>query len=111
MPTRVEKDIYDAAQRSGQVNSRSAAEQITYWARIGRELEAAPNVSHRDIQMVLAGDGSYDALRDREQALVRATWDERIAEGIAALDLVSEFRGTGESWTEADADGHAVTRS
>ncbi|MGI8947595.1 MAG: TA system antitoxin ParD family protein [Ornithinimicrobium sp.] len=42
------------------MHSRSAAQQINHWARIGRELEASGKVSQRDIEAVLAGDGSYD---------------------------------------------------
>src|SRR3546814_14823795 len=58
--------------------------QIDHWARIGRELESSANLSHRDIQAVLAGDGSYDRLQEREQAIVRATWDEQIAQRIGS---------------------------
>ncbi len=92
------------------MHSRSAAQQINHWARIGRELEASGKVSQRDIEAVLAGDGSYDALAGREQAVVRATWDEQAARGIAALDVAAEFAAAGESWSEADDDGQVVVR-
>lgn len=109
MPTRIEVDLYDAAKHVGTVMSRSAAQQINHWARIGRELEASAGVSHRVIAQVLAGRSSYDTLNEREQALVRAEWDERAAQTRAGLNLATEFEGAGvTSWVEADAHGNTV---
>lgn len=110
MPTRVDGDLFAAAKSSGAVHSRSAAQQLAHWARIGREFEASASVSHRDIEAVLAGDGSYDALQEREQAIVRGTWDEQIAERLSALDLEQKFQAAGMEWVEADDEGNLVTR-
>lgn len=111
MPTRVDGDLFEAAKSSGAVNSRSAAQQIAHWARIGREFEASSNVSQRDIEAVLAGRGVYDALKEREQAIVRATWDEQIADGIAGLNFQTEFAAEGGTWVVGDEDGNAITKS
>ncbi len=110
MPTRVDGDLFDAAKSIGAVTSRSAAQQLSHWARIGRELEASPATRMRDIQRVLSGKSSYDDLGERGQAVVRANWDERTAEQLARLDLSAEFTKAGRSWTEADEEGRAVTR-
>ena len=110
MPTRVDGELFDAAKSVGAVNSRSAAQQINHWARIGREFEASGRVSQRDIERVLAGDGSYDTLGEREQAIVRASWDEQVAARIAALDFETEFADTGETWSEADDAGRLIAR-
>jgi len=110
MPTRVDGDLYDAAKSVGAVASRSAAQQINHWVRIGRELEASPGISPRDIQRVLAGEASYDDLGDRGQALVRASWDEQIAERLANLDLAAEFTQAARPWSEADEHGDVVHR-
>lgn len=111
IPTRVDGDLFAAAKSSGAVHSRSAAQQLAHWARIGREFEASASVSHRDIEAVLAGGGSYDALQEREQAIVRGTWDQQIAERLATLDLEQNFQATGRNWVEADARGNLVARS
>jgi hypothetical protein len=111
MPMRVDGDLFNAAKSVGEVASRSAAQQISHWARIGRELEASPDTSPRDIQRVLAGEASYDTLGDRAQALVRASWDEHIAERLAKLDLAAEFTKAGRSWSEEDNQGRAVKRN
>lgn len=111
MPTRIDADLYDAAKQVGTVMSRSAAQQINHWARIGREIEASAGVSHRDIAQVLAGRGSYDALNAREQALVRAEWDERISETRGDLNLAAEFAAAGVTgWVEADVHGDTQIR-
>lgn len=111
MPTRVDGDLFDSAKSVGAVNSRSAAQQINHWARIGREFEASGRVSQRDVERVLAGESAYDSLAESGQAIVRARWDEQVAAQLAALDLAGEFEAAGESWSEADASGRVVTRT
>ncbi len=64
----------------------------------------------RAIKRVLAGYASYDDLRPREQAVVRAAWDKRIAASIAALDYEAEFRAAGKPWAEADDQGNLIIR-
>jgi len=110
MPTRIDGELFAAAKSSGAVHSRSAAQQLAHWARIGREFEASSRVAQRDVEAVLAGDGSYDALQEREQAIVRASWDEQIAERISSLDLERKFRAAGVTWVEADDEGNLVRR-
>jgi len=109
-PMRIDQELFDEARVAGRRDSRSAAQQIDHWARIGRELDSAPSVSRRDIRRVLAGDGSYDDLSEREQAIVRAEWEERIEERIAGLDLEAEFTASGRAWTDADAAGEPIAR-
>jgi hypothetical protein len=110
MPTRIDGELFEAAKTIGAVTSRSAAQQIAYWARIGREVEASPNTNQRDIQRVLAGQADYDALGERAQAVVRASWDERISDLRSRLNLAAEFTEAGRSWTDADEQGHAIVR-
>jgi glycine/D-amino acid oxidase-like deaminating enzyme len=111
MPTRIDSELFDAARSAGEASSRSAAQQLNHWASIGRALEESGTLSYRDIQRVLAGDGSYDAMAEREQAVVRATWDEQISDGIADLDFERELTSADESWSEADDEGRVVVRN
>jgi uncharacterized protein HemY len=110
MPTRIDGDLFDAAKRAGQVNSRSAAQQLHHWARIGRELEASPTVTHDAIERVLTGQDAYDAADDRTQAMVRAAWDEELTARIAGLDFTERLQASGLPWAEADDDGVVVVR-
>jgi hypothetical protein len=110
-PTRIDDDVTSAAKLAAQVFSRSTAQQVNHWARIGRELESSASVSQRDIAEVLAGKASYDELSAREQAVVRAEWAERMAALRDGLNLQAELAAAGDSWTDADADGVPVKRS
>jgi hypothetical protein len=110
-PTRIDEDVAGAAKATGELLSRSAAQQINHWARIGRELEASKSVSQRDIAEVLGGRTSYDALNVREQAIVRAEWNERMTALREGLDLAAEFTAAGQGWVEADEEGKVVERS
>jgi len=109
-PTRVDQDLFASAQLVGSLMERSAAQQLTHWARIGREIEAAGDVSQRDIAEVLAKRRSYDDLTAEEQAVVRAEWTERIAERRTGLNLADEFAAEGRSYVELVADGTVVRR-
>lgn len=110
MPTRIDGDLFEAAKAAGRIHSRSAAQQLDHWARIGRELEASPAVTHDAIERVLTGRATYDAVDDQAQALVRAAWDEGIAARIAGLDFTEELQASDRPWAEADADGELVVR-
>lgn len=110
MPTRVDGELYEVARSVARTQSRSAAQQIDHWARIGRELEASPNVTNMAVQHVLTGEGSYDALSEQSQAVVRAAWEERIAAGLAGLNLAAELRDAGDAWAEGDANGDLIVR-
>lgn len=109
-PTRIDDELYASAKIVGPLMSRSAAQQIAHWARIGRELESAGSVSHRDIADVLAARRDYDQLTSQEQAVVRAEWAERMDARREALDLAREFSAHGRTYVELDDDGRVVRR-
>jgi type IV secretory pathway TrbF-like protein len=108
MPTRIDKDLFDAAKAAGEISSRSAAQQLDHWARIGREVESSTSVTTDEITRVLAGQATYDLLPDQAQAQVRASWDQQISQRLAALDLEDRLRSSGERWAEADDAGDVV---
>lgn len=109
-PTRIDDELYASAKIVGPLMSRSAAQQIAHWARIGRELEAAESVSHRDIEEVLSGGRDYDDLSAQEQAVVRAEWSERMDVRRQGLDLAHTFGGQGRSYVELDEHGDVAVR-
>lgn len=107
-PTRLPADVYDSASAAARVTSRTVPQQIAHWARLGRELEMSPEVNHRQVSRVLAGDGSYDSLSAHQQAAVREEWAARAEARRAALDYAAQFSTAGESYSEADEDGNLV---
>lgn len=110
MPTRIDQELFDAARAAGALHSRSAAQQIDHWARLGRELETSPAVTHEAIERVLSGEVSYDALSGPEQAVARVEWDDRIAARAASSSFEERLRDAGSPWAEADDDGNVVVR-
>lgn len=85
-PIRISRELYDAAELAGQVEQRSGAKQVEYWARIGRL--AAKTLSGNDLLAISSGvaeakaryqsagepdpDQVFDALeRDRASSQLR----------------------------------------
>lgn len=108
IPTRIDHHLYAAAQAVAARHHRSAAQQIAHWAEIGRALEESPTVNLRAVERVLQGQAAYDDLGEREQAIVRATWDVEVDRRVEGLDLAQEFRAAGTPWVEADDEGHLI---
>lgn len=111
IPMRVEGELFEAARETGATMSRSAAQQLQHWARIGRELESAPAVAHATVQRVLDGRAPYDSLPDTAQAVVRAAWDEESERLARSLNFAAEFSSEGSGWVEADEAGKVVDRA
>ena len=107
-PIRVDEDIHAFATSVAPTMSRSTAQQVSHWARIGKELEASPSVSLRAIEQVLDRRASYDDLNNNEQAVVRAEWAERTERRRRGLDFAAEFAAEGRSCVELDDDGSIV---
>ena len=107
-PARIDDDLYASAKLAGEVQSRSASQQVVHWARIGREVEASASIAQKDIANVLAGSLSYDTLGAKDQAIVRAEWSARMDDRREALNLAEQFAATGRSWVELDDSGAVV---
>jgi hypothetical protein len=108
MPIRIDEELYDSAKVVGAQMSRSATQQVAHWARIGRELESSRSISTRDVAAVLAGEVGYDDVDTREQAVVRAAWNEGIGARVASLDIQAEFTEAGVPYATLDEEGNPV---
>lgn len=107
-PARIDDALYASAKLAGEVQSRSASQQVVHWARIGREIEASASIAQKDIAEVLAGSRPYDTLSAKEQAVVRAEWSGRMDARREALDLAEQFAAAGRTWVELDDHGTVV---
>jgi acyl-CoA reductase-like NAD-dependent aldehyde dehydrogenase len=107
-PTRIDDELYESAKVVASLMSRSAAQQLAHWARIGREIEAGASVSQRSIAAALAGRLPYDELTPHEQAVVRAEWAERMDARREDLDVAAEFAAAGKPYVGLDAQGRVV---
>lgn len=109
-PVRLESEITEAARDAAALMSRSVAQQVSHWARIGRELERSREVSADDIRRVLDGAQDYDGLSAKEQAVVRAVWSGRIDSLRGGLRLDQSFQDTAYRYAELDRHGEVVVR-
>lgn len=111
MPVRLDAEIVDAARDVAKTMSRSVAQQISHWARLGRSLESAPGVSAEAIVAVLQGPGSYDQLSAEEQALVRAQQAARVELLRAGLRMDLVKGQNGEAYAELNEHGEVITHA
>lgn len=109
-PIRIDEDIHEAARAVAPLMSRSASQQVSHWARIGREIESSPSTSVRDIERVLSGEAHYDDLGTHEQAIVRSEWSERMRGQLRALNFAEQFEAEGRPYVELDDNGDVVRR-
>lgn len=72
-PVRLDPEITAFAKVIADRMSRTVAEQLSHWARIGRQIELSPDVSVPDLRRLLSAQAGHDALPAQAQALVRAT--------------------------------------
>ena len=111
VPVRIDNDVYQSAKAAAPSMDRSAAQQVSHWARLGREVEESRSPAHRQIAAVLAGEAHYDDLDDsRSQAIVRAVWAEQMKQWRESLDLKEQFEAEGRSYVEMGEDGRPVVR-
>lgn len=93
-PTRIAPDVYAAAQQAAVRESRSAAEQVNHWARIGQSLALHRSASRRRIEAVLAGTLPMSALRPDEREVVNAELDAAITSRAQSTPLGKAAGGT-----------------
>ena len=108
---RLDAELVTSARAAAKLMSRSLAQQIAHWARLGRALEATPNLTLEAIAEVLDGSGSYDDLSMKEQAIVRTEWEARMDALRSALRLDRELEAAGKSYAELDASGDVAVRN
>lgn len=93
-PTRIASDLYAAAQQAAVRESRSAAEQVNHWARLGQSLALHQSASRRRIEAVLAGTLPMSALRPDERDVVNAELDAAITSRAQSTPLGKAVGGT-----------------
>jgi len=110
-PVRLEPEMPAFAKDVAERMIRSDAEQLSHWARIGREIELSSDVSVLELRQVLSGHADYDALSAKEPAVVRAAWGQRMEELRGALRLDEQFKMSGYRYAELDEHDEVITRA
>ncbi len=107
---KISDEEMELVRREAELSSRSIAGQVTYWMRIGRSIERAPEFNYDHIREVLEGRRSPDVLSGEEQAVYI---DELLA---AAAEETPEQAAFFQERREAglgvgsDANGEIVTQ-
>ena len=108
VPTRIARDLLDAAAAAGRIESRSAKQQLDHWARLGRSVSLQQSASRRRIDAVLAGTLPMTALRPDERAIVNAELDAAITASAQQVDLADVLARQGITTVALDDNGALV---
>jgi len=107
-PTRVAEDVATSAKAVALAENRSAAEQISHWARIGMQVERSGSVANRRVLAVAAGRVPFSSLTDDERVVAHALVDARISELAAAQSFGAAARDEGRATVSLDEDGNLI---
>jgi len=107
-PTRVAADIAESAARVGRLESRSAAQQIDHWARLGRNISMHQTAARRRVEAALVGELALTELTAEERLVVHAELDVAVAEAAQAGSFGEVLAGEGIATVALDADGNLV---
>lgn len=107
-PTRIAADVFAAAKAVAGRESRSAAQQIDHWLRVGQSVALHETASRRRVEAVLEGRLPMSALRPDERAVVNAELDARIAEKAQSTALGQVMLARGVTTVALDDDGQLV---
>lgn len=107
-PTRIAADLFAAAKEAAARESRSAAQQIDHWLRVGQGVALQETASRRRIEAVLAGSLPMSALRPDERTVVHAELDARIAEKARSTALGRVVSARGVTTVALDDEGRLV---
>ena len=108
VPTRIARDLLDAAAAEGRIESRSAKQQLDHWARLGRSFSLQQSASRRRIDAVLGGTLPMTALRPDERLIVNAELDSAITASVRQVDLADVLTREGITTVALDDNGALV---
>ncbi len=112
MPTtksvRIDGDIVDAAAATAARSHRSTAEQINYWADLGRRVASATGVDQRRLDMVVSGEAQFSTLTADERVIAHARVDADIQQRAAAVSFGELARLDGVTTVTMNEDGDLV---
>lgn len=107
-PTRVPQDVAATAKAVAATENRSAAEQISHWARIGMQVERSGSVATRRVLAVSTGEAQFSSLTDDERVVAHARVDARISELAANQSFGAAARAEGHSTVSLDEHGNLI---
>lgn len=107
-PTRVAADVAAVAAAVAPSESRTVAEQINHWARIGMQVERSGTVATRKVLAVAAGEAQFSTLDPQERETAHSIIDAEIAERVANERFGPAARMAGRTTVSLDDDGNLI---
>jgi hypothetical protein len=107
-PTRVAADLLEAAAYEGERSSRSAKQQLDYWARVGRAFTAGHTVTRVRIEQVIAGETGMASLTSDEQAVANAEVNATLSANARTLHVGELLAERGITTVALDDDGRLI---
>jgi hypothetical protein len=109
-PVRIDDEVYAAARRVGATASRSAAQQVDYWVRMGRAVSMAEAGVRSRIDDAIAGRKPFSDLTAEERLLANAEIDAAIEQSAVSSDYADRLAAEGITTVVMDEYGRLVTR-
>ena len=109
-PTRFAADLLDAAAASGRMDSRSAKQQLDYWARLGRAISMNETATRRRVDAVIAGELPLEGLTEHERLVANVDLDVKIQQRAASLSFADQLAAEGMTTVSLAEDGSLVER-
>ncbi|MGO3328514.1 TA system antitoxin ParD family protein [Gordonia sp. (in: high G+C Gram-positive bacteria)] len=106
--TRFSAELFESAQAVGEVENRSARQQLEYWASAGRAVTAPNSSAQSRIESVFAGTLSRQSLTDDEVRSFDAQFDARAEARMAAADIPERRAAEGHRSFHLDSGGRIV---
>lgn len=104
---RVSSSLKKAAADQGRLFNRKAAQQLEYWAQIGRTLESLPSVSLDRIRACLQAESNLDDLNTEEKAIAFARLHDLECQ-VSFDDLGTHKHKAGQAYTALDKQGRVI---
>lgn len=106
--TRVAADLLESAGVEGRRSSRSAKQQLDYWARVGRAVTSQHTAPRRRIEAALRGDLPVTELSVEEGAVYNAEVNVAIADRLASTHFGNALAAKGVTTVAVDDEGRLV---
>lgn len=109
-PTRIADDIVADARAEAASDGRSVAEQINFWARVGRNVTIHDSAMRHRIEAAAAGELPIAELTRTEGRLFEAEAAVRLEDMLASTNFGAELNAAGVTTVSLNEQGDLVER-
>jgi hypothetical protein len=107
-PTRFASDLLESAAVEGKRESRSAKQQLDYWARVGRSVSMHQTAARRRVVAALAGELPLADLTEAERLVANADLDASIQTRAQSVSFGERLAAEGVTTVALDDEGVLV---